>query len=77
MTEKDCYIIEAALQHGFQMANGEGTEFICTEEQIVALVTPYRDAAERYQEAYENMRDFAISKGLDVTTHGDKSENPT
>jgi hypothetical protein len=41
LTEKQSYMIEAALHHGFEMANADGTAFFCTERQIVALLTPY------------------------------------
>jgi hypothetical protein len=44
MTEKEGFMIEAALAAGFTMTNDDGTEFSCTEANVIELLTKCRKA---------------------------------
>lgn len=45
--EADYFILEAALQRGFEMIDDDGDVYVCNSRQVVELVRPYRDAALR------------------------------
>jgi hypothetical protein len=47
MTEEDGFLIEAALQLGFQMTNDDGDEFACTEGQLLEFAKRVKLATER------------------------------
>lgn len=46
-TEREHYMIEAALQRGFEIVDDEGDVFLCSSRQIVSLLTPAWDAADK------------------------------
>lgn len=41
-TEAQCFMIDAAMYYGFQIADDEAEAFTCTADQIIALVTAAR-----------------------------------
>ncbi len=46
-SERDYYIIEAALQRDFEMIDDDGSVFVCNARQVVALVLPYIQEIDR------------------------------
>lgn len=45
--ETDYFILEAALQRGFEMIDDDGDVYVCSSRQVVELVKPYRDYAHK------------------------------
>ena len=43
--ESDSFILEHAMQVGFEMIDDDGDAYVCNSRQVVALVKPYKDAA--------------------------------
>jgi len=37
-TERESFMIEAVLEHGFEIINDDATEFKCTEDNIISLL---------------------------------------
>ena len=53
LTEEQCFLIEYALQIGFEPVDKEGTSYICTERTLVTFAGGLiRD--ERYRKATPN-----------------------
>lgn len=44
-SESDVYILEHAMNVGFEMIDDDGDAYVCNSRQVVALVKPYMDAA--------------------------------
>lgn len=38
LTEAQCFIIDAAMQHGFEIADDNAVLYQCTDRQIVAFI---------------------------------------
>lgn len=43
--ESDSFILEHAMQVGFEMIDDDGDAYVCNSRQVVDLVKPYKDAA--------------------------------
>lgn len=56
LNERESYLIEAALEHGFTMLNDEGTIFKATQEQIVSLLKSYQDTKPQEADELENTK---------------------
>lgn len=60
LSERESYMIEAALQHGFEPINDEATKFSVTQEQIVSLLQSYRSPDE------QTLSDLKINEWVDA-----------
>lgn len=38
MNEQECFMIEAALNYGFEITDDDATTFACTDKQIIELM---------------------------------------
>jgi hypothetical protein len=47
LTEHQCFIVEAALNHGFVMVNDDGSLLQCTERQLCDLIEAYMNHKEK------------------------------
>ena len=46
LSERESFMIEAAIGHGFEWVNGDATVYVATQEQIVSLMQSYRSSDE-------------------------------
>ena len=55
--ENEAFVIEAALNLGFNILNDDATFFSCSETQLIALVRPYLQKIENLKnELKENLK---------------------
>lgn len=52
--ESDSFILEHAMNAGFEMIDDDGDVYVCNSRQVVALVKPYKDAALKCRDVLAN-----------------------
>lgn len=74
MTEEKGYMLDAAIYHGFTII--DPTTFQCSDDQIVALLTPEKKTTECLLAVIEYAQTLGLEAAvfLDMWIHGDFPE---
>lgn len=76
LSEREHFMIEAAVHHGARMLDAEGKVFVVTQEQLVSLMQSYQSPAERVLTAAELGKWIADQIAEKTVSHRPADERP-
>lgn len=59
--ERKYYVLERALQHGFEMIDDSGDVYVCSSRQLLDLVRPVLDKIDRLNARLDRVHTMATS----------------